>query len=76
MARLLVAYVLAFGVGMFCKYFEIPAPAPPVVPGALLVVAMTFGYVVGDKVLPKKNAATGGTVISASASSGVDKNAK
>ena len=71
MARLLVAYVLAFGVGMFCKYFEIPAPAPPVIPGALLVVAMTFGYVVGDKILPKKNAANGGATISASATSGV-----
>jgi XapX domain-containing protein len=67
MARLLVAYVLAFGVGMFCKYFEIPAPAPPVIPGALLVVAMTFGYVVGDKILPKKNSANGATTISSSA---------
>lgn len=55
MARLLIAYVLAFGVGMFCRYFEIPAPAPPVLPGALLVVAMTLGYAMGDKILPKKN---------------------
>jgi XapX domain-containing protein len=67
MARLLVAYVLAFGVGMFCKYFEIPAPAPPVIPGALLVVAMTFGYVVGDRILPKKNMGGGGTTVSATA---------
>ena len=67
MARLVVAYVLAFGVGMFCKYFEIPAPAPPVIPGALLVVAMTFGYVVGDKVLPKKNAPNVGAAISSTA---------
>ena len=71
MAKLLVAYLLAFGVGMFCKYFEIPAPAPPVVPGALLVVAMTFGYVVGDKILPKKN--HDATTVSVSANTGETK---
>ncbi len=77
MARLLIAYVLAFGVGMFCKYFEIPAPAPPVIPGALLVVAMTFGYVVGDKILPKKGGANEPPAISAAAQSGAaDKGAK
>lgn len=76
MARLLVAYVLAFGVGMFCKYFEIPAPAPPVVPGALLVVAMTFGYVVGDKVLPKKSGAGQPPAVSTTANPGASKDAK
>src|SRR3954470_5524818 len=76
MARLLAAYLLAFGVGMFCKYFEIPAPAPPVIPGALLVVAMTFGYAVGDKILPKKNGSNGGTTISANATAGADKSGK
>jgi XapX domain-containing protein len=73
MGKLLIAYLLAFGVGMFCKYFEIPAPAPPVVPGALLVVAMTFGYVVGDKILPKKNSANSATTVSASATAGATK---
>ena len=76
MARLLVAYVLAFGVGMFCKYFDIPAPAPPVVPGALLVVAMTFGYVVGDKIVPKKSSATPPAVSASSTSGSADKSAK
>ena len=66
MSRLLIAYVLAFAVGMFCKYFEIPAPAPPVIPGALLVVAMTLGYATGDKILPKKNISAS-TTTSASA---------
>ena len=60
---------------MFCKYFEIPAPAPPVVPGAFLVVAMTFGYVVGDKVLPKKSSSTNSVVSAASATqTGNEKN--
>lgn len=64
MTKLLIAYLLAFAVGMFCKYFEIPAPAPPVIPGALLVVAMTLGYSVGGRLLPKKNAANPGATIS------------
>ena len=76
MARLLVAYLLAFGVGMFCKYFEIPAPAPPVVPGALLVVAMTFGYVVGDKILPKKNSASPPAVSASVTPGAADKGSK
>jgi XapX domain-containing protein len=66
MARLLIAYVLAFAVGMFCKYFGIPAPAPPVIPGALLVVAMTLGYATGDKILPKRGGSNSKPAISAS----------
>lgn len=73
MARLLIAYLLAFAVGMFCKYFEIPAPAPPVIPGALLVVAMTLGYSFGDKILPKKHDASPNVVSSAPAQSGEKK---
>ena len=76
MAKLAIAYLLAFGVGLFCRYFEIPAPAPPVVPGALLVVAMTLGYVVGEKVAPKKSAPNSATTISATANPGADKNAR
>ena len=67
MARLLIAYVLAFVVGMLCKYFGIPAPAPPVIPGALLVVAMTLGYSAGGKLLPRKDSpTTSSTTISSS----------
>ena len=76
MVKLALAYVLAFGVGLFCRYFEIPAPAPPVIPGALLVVAMTLGYVVGEKVAPKKAAPENGTAISSTSTPGADKTAK
>lgn len=27
-----------------CRYFDIPCPAPPRIQGALLVVAMTLGF--------------------------------
>src|SRR5207302_10023431 len=76
MVRLAIAYLLAFGIGVFCRYFQIPAPAPPAVPGALLVAAMTLGYVLGDKVLPAKGDGKNGTTISASAQSGAESKIK
>ncbi|MFO0831316.1 MAG: DUF1427 family protein [Phycisphaerales bacterium] len=42
--KVAVAAVIAFVVGFGCRWFEIPAPAPPMLQGALLVVAMTLGY--------------------------------
>jgi len=45
-ARVKVALglLLGFGIGAFCRWLSIPAPAPPVFAGAVLVVAMTLGY--------------------------------
>jgi XapX domain-containing protein len=39
-----VGLTISFAVGVFCRYFDIPVGSPPVVPGALLVLAMTLGY--------------------------------
>ena len=36
-----IGLVLAFAVGFACRAFGIPSPAPPVILGALLVMAMT-----------------------------------
>jgi XapX domain-containing protein len=38
-----IGLVLAFAVGFGCRAFGIPSPAPPLVVGALLVMAMTIG---------------------------------
>ncbi|MTI09940.1 DUF1427 family protein [Curvivirga aplysinae] len=40
---------LGFVIGFGCAFFSIPVPAPPVLIGALLVVAMTSGYILADK---------------------------
>lgn len=40
---------LAIGVG--CRVLDIPLPAPPRLVGALLVVAMTLGFVGADRLL-------------------------
>ena len=36
-----IGLALAFAVGFICRAFGIPSPAPPVILGALLVMAMT-----------------------------------
>ena len=42
--KFLIGVVVSFVVGVGCRYFDIPVPSPPVIPGALLVLAMTIGY--------------------------------
>ena len=49
--RLLVGLVLSLALGGSCRYFDIPVPSPPVLPGALLVLAMTLGYSGVDRLL-------------------------
>ena len=40
---------LALAIGIACRLAGIPLPAPPVLIGALLVLAMTLGYVITDR---------------------------
>jgi len=48
-----IGLVLAFLVGFGCRTFGIPSPAPPMILGALLVVAMTIGYIAVDRVMTR-----------------------
>jgi len=41
---------LGFMIGAGCRWFDLPLPAPPRIVGALLVVTMTFGFLVTDYV--------------------------
>jgi XapX domain-containing protein len=45
----LVGIALAFTLGFACRAFGIPSPAPPLILGALLVMAMTIGYLAMDR---------------------------
>ena len=47
--KIILGLLLAFGIGALCKLTGIPVPAPPVIVGALLVVAMTSGYLLVDR---------------------------
>ena len=47
--KIALGLILAFAIGVACRLAAIPLPAPPVLIGALLVLAMTLGYVVVDR---------------------------
>jgi XapX domain-containing protein len=47
---------LALAIGVLCRLATIPLPAPPVLVGALLVLAMTVGYVATDRIATHREA--------------------
>jgi len=55
MTKILIGFLVSFLVGAGCRFFDIPSPSPPVLPGALLVVAVTLGYTVTDRLLTGKD---------------------
>jgi XapX domain-containing protein len=48
-AKTLLGLVLGLAIGALCRTLEIPSPAPPVLQGALLVLAMTLGHLGADR---------------------------
>ena len=57
MIRIAIGFVLSFVIGAGCRYFDIPAASPPVIPGALIVLAMTLGYTSMDRIVSHKECA-------------------
>ena len=51
MKDLLLAIGLGLGIGLGCRWFDLPLPAPPKVVGALLVLAITLGFIAADRLL-------------------------
>lgn len=47
--RIVLGFVLAIGIGVVCRLAGLPLPAPPILIGALLVVAMSTGYALTDR---------------------------
>lgn len=47
--KIALGFLLAFAIGALCRVTGVPLPAPPVVIGAALVVAMTIGYLIADR---------------------------
>ena len=52
--KFLIGVVVSLVVGAGCRFFDIPVPSPPVIPGALLVLAMTIGYSSANALLNRK----------------------
>jgi XapX domain-containing protein len=51
MLKMIVGITLGLLIGAGCRWFDIPVPSPPKLVGALLVVAMTIGYMATDKLI-------------------------
>lgn len=47
--KIALGLLLALLIGVVCRVAAIPVPAPPAVAGALLVLAMTVGYLLADR---------------------------
>jgi XapX domain-containing protein len=58
MVRIVIGFVLSFLIGAGCRYFDIPAASPAVIPGALIVLAMTLGYTSMDRIAKHRAATT------------------
>lgn len=54
--KLLIGLALGLAIGIGCRALGIPSPAPPALLGAVLVVAMTSGYVFADRFLARRAA--------------------
>jgi XapX domain-containing protein len=54
--KVALGLLLALAIGVACRLAGIPLPAPPVLIGALLVLAMTLGYVVADQLATHREA--------------------
>jgi len=42
---ILIAICLGLSIGVGCRWLDLPLPAPPKLVGALLVVAITLGFI-------------------------------
>lgn len=51
--KLFTGIVLGFAIGAGCRWAGVPVPAPPALAGALLVVAMTSGYLLADRFIAR-----------------------
>ncbi len=59
MVKIALGLILGLAIGAACRWFDIPVPSPPKLMGALLVVAMTVGYIATDKLIAAKFTAKG-----------------
>jgi XapX domain-containing protein len=56
--KILLGFLLAFGIGAVCRFAGIPSPAPNAIIGSLLVVSMSLGYVTAGQYLHKSKNTT------------------
>jgi XapX domain-containing protein len=53
--KFIIGLIISFAVGVGCRYCDIPVGSPSVLPGALIVLAMTAGYSWTNQLLNGRN---------------------
>jgi XapX domain-containing protein len=56
--KILLGFLLAFGIGAICRFAGIPSPAPNAILGSFLVVSMSLGYVTAGRYLHRNKDTT------------------
>jgi XapX domain-containing protein len=57
--KLLIGIALALSIGALCRLTGLPLPAPQALIGALLVLAMSTGVVVGEHIFSRQQSPHG-----------------
>jgi XapX domain-containing protein len=55
--KVFLGLLIGFLLGATCRWLDIPVPSPPKLLGALLVVAITLGYMAMDGIIARRSAA-------------------
>jgi len=53
--KILIAFIIAFGIGAGSRWTGVPSLAPQAIIGALLIVATSTGYVSADRLLKRRD---------------------
>lgn len=62
MTKAFIGLAMAFLIGAGCRWFDIPVPSPPRLLGAFLVLAITGGYLLTDRILERPDHRSGNAV--------------
>jgi XapX domain-containing protein len=54
--KIVLGLLLGLLIGTGCRLAGVPLPAPPALVGALLVLAMTVGYILADRFASRREA--------------------
>ena len=52
--KVVFGFFLAFSIGIVCRVAFIPVPAPQALIGAIVVLAMTLGYILTDRIIARR----------------------
>jgi XapX domain-containing protein len=63
--KILIAFIVAFGIGAGSRWTGVPSLAPQAIVGALLIVAISTGYVSADGLLKRTPSPAVTVVVSA-----------